>query len=150
MALLDTIAEAMKIAMKSRDQLRLETLRTIRAGLLEKQVEKRPSGGMNADDEVAVLLSASKKRKEAAEIYRQNKREDLAIQEERELAIIQEYLPQQVNPAEIEEVARKYILQTGSSTAKDFGKVMPLVMKELKGRADGKVIGEIVKSLLGG
>lgn len=150
MALLDTIAEAMKIAMKSRDQLRLETLRTIRAGLLEKQVEKRPSGGMNAEDEVAVLLSASKKRKEAAEIYRQNKREDLAIQEERELAIIQEYLPQQVNPAEIEEVARKYILQTGSSTAKDFGKVMPLVMKELKGRADGKVIGEIVKSLLGG
>jgi uncharacterized protein YqeY len=149
MALLEKIAEDMKSAMKSRDQLRLETLRMIRAGLLEKQVEKRPSGGMTADDEVAVLNSAAKKRKEAMTVYREKGREDLASVEEKELGIIQEYLPKQLSTGEIEEVVRRIIGASGASTAADFGKVMPLVMKELKGKADGRSIQETVKRLLG-
>jgi uncharacterized protein YqeY len=149
LALLEKISDDMKSAMKSRDQLRLETLRMIRAGLLEKQVEKRPSGGMSAEDEVAVLNSAAKKRKEAMTVYREKGREDLASVEEKELGIIQEYLPKQLSAGEIELVVKRIIDASGASSAADFGKVMPLVMKELKGKADGRTIQETVRKLLG-
>ena len=149
MSLLENISDDMKKAMKSREKLRLETLRLIRAGLLEKQVEKRPSGGMTAEDEIAVLNSASKKRKESIEIYRKVGREDLAGQEEKELAIIQEYLPKQLSEEEVEGFIKKVITETSASSQKDFGKVMPLVMKELKGKADGRLIQELVKKHLG-
>jgi len=149
MNLLDKISNDLKAAMKSRDTLRLETLRTVRAALLEKQVEKRPQGGMTPEDEIGVLISSSKKRKESITIFRENKREDLATQEEKELAIIEEYLPKQLSPAEIEEVVKRVVLSLGVATSKDFGKVMPLVMKELRGKADGKLIQETVKQVLG-
>lgn len=149
MSLLENISDDMKKAMKSREKLRLETLRLIRAGLLEKQVAKRPSGGMTAEDEIAVLISASKKRKESIEIYRKVGREDLAGQEEKELAIIQEYLPKQLSEEEVEGFIKKVITETSASSQKDFGKVMPLVMKELKGKADGRLIQELVKKHLG-
>ena len=149
MALMEKIASDMKDAMKGGHKLRLETLRTLRAGLLEKQVEKRPSGGMTPEDEIAVLNSALKKRKEASTIYRQNARIDLAEQEEQELAIIQEYLQKQLSQSEIEQLIQQMISTVGARGAKDFGKVMPLVMKELKGKADGKIVQETVKKLLG-
>ncbi len=149
MAMLEKIADDMKAAMKAGQKLRLETLRMIRAGLLEKQVEKRPSGGMTPDDEIAVLNSCLKKRKEAITIYRQHGRNELADQEEQELGIIQEYLPKQLTVAEVEEVVRTTIRSFGAASPKDFGKIMPLVMKELKGKADGKLIQETVKKILG-
>ena len=149
MPLLETISEHMKQAMKSRDKLRLETLRMIRAGLLEKQVEKRPTGGMTNEDEINVLISASKKRKEAIDIYKQNGREDLADQEEKELQIIQEYLPKQLTPLEVEQFIKTVINNEGATSQKDFGKIMSIVMKELKGKAEGKTIQENVKKLLG-
>jgi len=149
MSLMQKISDDLKAAMKSRDQLRLETLRTIRAGLLEKKVEKRPSGGMSPDDEMAVLNSASKKRKEAIEIYRNNGRNDLAEQEEKELLIIQEYLPKQLSNEEVENFIKQTITALGVTSPKDFGKVMSSVMKELKGKADGKLIQDTVKQLLG-
>lgn len=149
MAMLEKIADDMKIAMKGRAKLRLETLRTIRAGLLEKQVEKRPTGGMTHDDEIAVLNSALKKRKEAITIYRQHGRHDLADQEEQELGIIQEYLPKQLSLQEIDEFVRKAVSAVGAVPAKDFGKVMALVMKELRGKADGRLVQESVKKILG-
>jgi len=149
MMFMDKISEDLKAAMKSGAKLRLETLRSIRAGLLEKQVEKRPTGGMNSEDEMAVLLGAAKKRKEAIDIYRQNNRNDLADQEAEELLIIQEYLPKQLANEEIEELIRKIIAEVGANSGKDFGKVMPVVMKELRGKADGKIVQESVKKLLG-
>ncbi len=149
MALLEKIADDMKVAMKAGEKLRLETLRTIRAGLLEKQVEKRPSGGMTPEDEIVVLNSALKKRKEAIAIYRQHGRNDLADQEEQELSIIQEYLPKQLTLQEVEEFVRATIRSVGAASSKDFGKVMPVVMKELKGKADGKAVQETVKKMLG-
>lgn len=149
MTLIDKISEDLKVAMKSRDKLRLETLRTIKAGFLEKQVEKRPTGGMSNEDEISVLISAAKKRKESIEIFRNAGRNDLADQEEKELGIIQEYLPKQLALEEIEEIVRNKINEIGAVGAKDFGKVMPNVMKELKGKADGKLVQETVKKLLG-
>jgi uncharacterized protein YqeY len=149
MGLMEKIADDMKTAMKSGEKLRLETLRTLRAGLLEMQVEKRPSGGMTPEDEMSVLISASKKRKESIDIFRANGRNELADQESLELSIIQEYLPKQMSAAEVEEVVKKAIADSGASTAKDFPKVMGPVMKDLKGKADGKMIQETVKRLLG-
>jgi len=149
MGMMETIAEHMKVAMKSGEKLRLETLRTIRAGLLEKQVEKRPAGVMTPDDEIAVLTSAMKKRKEAILIYREHGRNDLADQEEQELKIIQEYLPKQLSPEEVAEIVKQAIAATGAVSQKDFGKVMPAVMKEVKGKADGKMVQETVKKFLG-
>lgn len=150
MAMLETIADQMKTAMKSGQKLRLETLRTIRAGLLEKQVEKRPTGGMTAEDELSVLNSAMKKRKEAITIYREHGRNDLADQEAQELAIIQEFLPKQLTNEEVEVIVKSIIGQASANSPKDFGKVMPLVMKELKCKADGKLIQETVKKMLEG
>ena len=115
MPLLEKISEDMNIAMKKGDKTRLETLRMIRAGLLEKAVEKRPSGGMTADDEIAVLNSAAKKRKESIEVYRKSGREDLAVQEEKELSIVQEYLPEQLTPEEVELYIKKVINETSAS-----------------------------------
>ena len=148
MALIEVIADDMKAALKSGQKLRLETLRMIRAALLEKQVEKRPSGGITADDEIAVLISASKKRREAIESYRTAGRVDLATQEELELNIIQAYMPKQLSASDIEDIVRLIISKTGAASAKDFGKVMPAAMKELKGRADGKIVQETVRRLL--
>ena len=150
MGLKDRISEDLKAAMKSGDKLRLETVRTLRAALLEKEIEKRGEGpGMTAEDELTALTGAAKKRTEAIEQYRLGGRPELAEQEEKELAIIQEYLPRQLTDDEITLIVREAVAQSGASGAGDFGKVMPLVMKQVKGRADGKVVQTIVKKTLG-
>lgn len=149
MTLSERIAEDMKTAMRSGDKLRLETLRTLRAHLIE--LSKRGDGKtITADDELGVLMTAVKKRKEAIELYQQGGRHELAQQEEQELRIINSYLPQPATPEEAERIVVRIISETGAQSAKDFGKVMPLAMKELKGRLDGKVVQELVKAKLQG
>ncbi len=149
MGMSDKISQDLKSAMKAGDKLRVETLRTLRAALLEKDVEKRTAGGMKAEDEIAALMSQAKKRKESIEIFRQNGRNDLADVEEKELGIIQEYLPKQLSAEEVEAAVKAVIAETGAASATDFGKVMPAAMKVLKGKADGKLVQETVKRLLG-
>jgi hypothetical protein len=150
MALKDTISQDLRSAMKSGEKLRLETLRTIRAALLEKEIEKRGSSNpMSAEDELGVLTTAAKKRRESIEQFQNGGRPELAEQERKELAIIQEYLPRQMSTEELEKAVRDIIAQTGATGPGEFGKVMPQVMKQLKGKADGRVIQETVKKLLG-
>jgi uncharacterized protein len=150
MALKDTISQDLKNAMKSGEKLRLETLRTIRAALMEKEIEKRGSGNpMSPEDELGVLSTAAKKRRESIEQFQNGGRPELAEQERQELAIIQEYLPKQMSSEEIEKTVRDIVAQSGASGPGDFGKVMPQVMKQLKGKADGRLIQETVKKLLG-
>lgn len=146
----ERISLDLKNAMKSGDKLRLETLRSLRAGLMEKEIEKRGGDpGMTAEDEVGVLTGAAKRRKESIEQFRNGGRPELADQEERELKIIQEYLPKQLSAEEITVVIKDAIAQTGASSAADFARVMPLVMKQVKGKADGKLVQELVKKSLG-
>jgi len=149
MALNEQITEDMKSAMRSGEKLKLETLRSLRAHFIElsKRGDKKE---ITPEDELAVLMTAVKKRKEAIEMYRQGGREELAQQEEKELEIINLYLPKQVTPKEAEQVVLRLIAQTGASSAKDFGKVMPLAMKELKGKIDGKIVQELVRAKLEG
>jgi len=150
MTLRERIAADLKAAMKAGDRVRLETLRTMRAVLLEREIEKRgAAGGITAEDEVAALTTAAKKRKESIELFTKGGRPELAAQEQAELAIIQEYLPRQMGRDEIAAVIRTVIAATGASGAGDFGRVMPLVMKEVKGKADGKMVQELVKQSLG-
>ncbi len=147
MNLKDRINEDLKAAMKSGDKLRLETIRYIRALILE--FEKSGTGKeLNADEEVRLLSSAAKKRKDAIEQYRLAKREDLASKEENELKIIQEYLPKQLSEAEISAEVKKIAESIGARSKEDFPKLMPQVMKELKGKADGKVVKAAVENFL--
>ena len=151
MSLKETIMRDLQSAMKKGDTVRLSTLRTIKAALLEKEIALRgTTSSVTPDDEVAVLLSAAKRRKESIELFRTGNRNAEAELEQKELDIIQEYLPKPVTPADIEVIVARVIQETSASSAKDFGKVMPAVMKELKGKADGKLVQEIVKRQLGG
>lgn len=150
MSLKDRISEDIKTAMKAKDKIRLETVRSIKKVLLEKEVELRGVGKdtLTPEDEMGVLLQQAKQRKDAIAQYLHAGREDLAEKEQAELAIIETYLPEQMSDDKLEEVINEIITQVGATTAKDLGKVMGVAMKELKGKADGKKIQELVKSKL--
>jgi uncharacterized protein len=151
MTLKEKISEDMKSAMKSGDRIRLETLRTLRAVLLEREIEKRGAGpAMTPEDELGVLTSAAKKRRESIEQFQKGGRMDLVDQESKELAIIQEYLPKQMSVEELTSLVKGVIAETAAASAADFGRVMPGVMKLAKGKADGKVVQDLVRKLLGG
>ena len=147
----DKISEDMKLAMKPGDKVRLETLRMIRAALIEKEIEKRGGGpGVTPEDELAVLMISAKRRKESIEMFEKGGRQDLVEQERKELSIVNEYLPKMMSPEEIEQAVKDVLGQMATASVADFGKVMGAVMKQLKGKADGKVVQETVRRHLGG
>jgi uncharacterized protein len=148
MALAETINEDLKAAMKSGDSVKLNTIRSIRAQIIE--LSKRGTGtGITPEEEITVLLAAAKKRKEAIEMYEKAGRTDLADQEKREFEIISAYLPKQMDREEVVQVVKRIIQEVGAASSKDFSKIMPVAMKELKGKIDGKVVQEVVKQQLG-
>lgn len=147
MGLSEVIVEQIKVAMKNGDKVRLETLRSLRAAILEFEtaaVQKE----FTAEEEVKLLLSASKKRKDAIEMYTNAQRTDLAEKEQLELAIIQEFLPKQLDRSEISEIISQIISDVKAEGIKDKGKVMGPAMKQLRGKADGTLVQEIVAELL--
>lgn len=149
MNLKDKINNDLKDAMRSGDKLRLETVRSIRALILE--FEKSGSGKEFTDEEgLRILTVAAKKRKESIEQYKNAGRTDLSDKEEAELKIIEEYLPKQLTAEEILTEVKKIADEVGAKTKEDFPKVMPVAAKSLKGKADGKVIREILEKLLSG
>ena len=139
--------EGIKAAMLAKDKVRLEALRAVKAAILLAKTAEN-ARDLDEADEVKMLQKLVKQRRETAEIYKQNNREELADKELSEAAIIEEFLPKQMSEAEIEAAVRSVIVETGASTVKDMGKVMGAVSKLLAGRADGKVIAETVKKLL--
>jgi hypothetical protein len=148
MNLTEKINIDLKEAMKSNDNLRLQTIRSIRALILE--FEKSGSGKkLNSEEEIKLLSSAAKKRKEAMEEYIKAGRQDLASVEETELKIIMTYLPKQLTMDEIVSKIKELSSQIGAQSKADFPNLMPLAVKELKGQADGKAIKEAVEKVLG-
>jgi uncharacterized protein len=148
MTLNEQINIDLKVAMKSGDKVRLDTIRLLRAAFIE--LAKRGEGKViTPEDELAVLMAATKKRKEAIEVYEKAGRLELAQQERNELEVITSYLPKQLSVEEAAAIIQRIISEAGANSAKDFGKVMPLAMKELKGKFDGKVVQEMVKAKLG-
>ncbi len=149
MSIKDTISDHIKTAMLKRDTLRLETLRMVKAKLLEKEVEKRTTPeGMTEEDEMQVLLSSAKMRKESIEEFDKAGRKDLADKERKELEIIQEYLPRQLSREEVVKFVDELAAKLGVRDQKEFGKLMGAAMKDLRGKADGRIVQEIVKAKL--
>ena len=149
MTLTEKITEDLKTAMKSGDSVRLNTIRSIRARIIE--LSKRGTGtAMTPEDELATLMAAAKQRKEAMEMYEKGGRKDLVAQEQKELEIINTYLPKPLTKEEALHTVTRIIKETGATTAKDLGKVMSVAMKELKGKVDGSVVQELVKQQLVG
>jgi len=137
----------LKEAMKSGDKDRLNTIRSIRALILE--FEKSGSGKeISEADELNMLNAAAKKRKESIEQFKHAGRLDLAEKEEKELQIIMQYLPKQLTEEEIEIEVKKIISELNAKGKEDFSKVMPAAAKTLKGKADGGVVRKIVEKLL--
>lgn len=151
MSLKDRISEDIKAAMKARDTIRLETVRSIKKVILEKEVSLRPQGQetLTESQEIEVLAQVAKQRRDSIEQYRKAGRDDLAEQEAQELAIIEEYLPKQLSDEEVSAAIDETIASVGATSVKDMGKVMGPVMQKLKGRADGQKIQAMVKAKLG-
>jgi uncharacterized protein YqeY len=147
MALDKIIMDELKASMKSGNQLRTDTLRSLRASLLE-YAKSGAKTEMTEADEIKLLNSAAKKRKDAIEMYKNAGREELAEKEELELAIILEFLPKQLSDDEISDIIKNIISQVSATGPSDMGKVMGPSMKELAGKADGNKVKTIVQNLL--
>jgi|SRR5690554_224379 len=148
MDLQQRIMEDMKVAMRAKDTLALESLRAIKSALLLAQTEVGSTSGLSGEEEVKLLQRLVKQRKDSAAIYKEQGRDDLAGPELAQAAIIEKFLPEQLSTEEIEKIVQHTIEAVGASGMKDMGKVMGLVSKELAGKADGKTISNIVKAKL--
>ena len=144
MSLKITINEDIKSAMKEKDSIKLESLRAIKSAIILFETKDSSSNELNDSDEIKILQRLVKQRKESAQIFESQNRNDLADKEITQSEFISEYLPQQLSQKEIEDIVLTIIKQTNSSGMKDMGKVMGIATKELSGKADGKTISQIV------
>ncbi|MBE9077271.1 GatB/YqeY domain-containing protein [Romeria aff. gracilis LEGE 07310] len=152
MSLKDRISEEIKTAMKAKDKLRLETVRSVKKVILEKESEIRAKGQdqLSEAEELAVLTQLAKQRRDSIEQFTNAGRDDLAEKEAQELAILEEYLPAQLSDDEVAAVVDEIIAQVGASGPRDMGKVMGPAMQRLKGQADGGKVQALVKEKLSG
>ncbi len=147
MSLEQQIMTELKIAMKAKNTMALEALRAVKSAILLEKT-KGKSGDLTTSDEMKLLQKMVKQRRESAAIYTQQKRPDLAQVELDQVAIIEKFLPEQMSREDIEAVINRIIAETGAKTMKDMGKVMGMAGKEMAGKADGKMISQIVKEKL--
>jgi len=150
MSLIDKISEEIKVAMKARNALRLEALRSIKKELIEIKTSGKSGGEISEDEELKLLQRMVKQRKDSATIYSAQGRADLYDKEVAEAEIISEFLPEQMSPEEMEQVVADIIKEVGAESVKDMGKVMGVAAKKLAGKADGKDVSNTVKRLLSG
>jgi uncharacterized protein YqeY len=148
MSLKQQIDNDIKKAMLGKQKEELEALRSIKSLILLAETEKGGSGDVSSDVENKLLMKAAKQRKESADIFLQQSRQDLADKELFQLEIINRYLPKQLSSDEIEAEVKNIINEVGAKGPQDMGKVMGAATKKLAGQADGKVISELVKKLL--
>ncbi len=146
MQITDRLMADQKSAMKSGDRIRVETIRGLRSQLKNKQIEL--GRALTEEETITVLTSAAKKRRESIEQFRAVGREDRAETEATELKIIEEYLPEQLSEEKIAAIIEEAVASLNASSLQDMGKVMGAVMPKLKGRADGKVVQQLVRSKL--
>ncbi len=148
MSLKTTIDNDIKKAMLAKNKEELEALRAIKSMILLAETDKGAAGEIAADVENKLLMKAAKQRKESAEIFQKEGRNDLAQRENFQLEVISRYLPKQMSESEVTVQLKNIITQVGAKGPQDIGKVMGVATKSLAGKADGKMISEIVKRLL--
>ena len=148
MSLKQKIDSDIKSAMLAKNKEELEALRSIKSMILLAETEKGVTAEISSESEGKILMKAAKQRKESAEIFQKENRDDLAKRELFQLEIISRYLPKQLSTDEIESILKNIITQVGAKGPQDMGKVMGTATKQLAGQADGKVISELTKKLL--
>ena len=149
MNLFDQISDDIRLAMLARDKERLEALRNVKKVLIEAKTAK--TGGEELSDDAAIKAIAKlvKQGRDSADIYKEQNRMDLYEPEMAQVKILEEYLPKQMDDAELTVIIKAIIEKTGATSIKEMGKVIGLASKELAGKADGRLISDKVKSLLG-
>ena len=147
MSLEQKIMPDLKAAMKAKDQAALRAIRAIKSAILLLKTDGTGKE-LNEEREIKLLQKLVKQRKDSLDIYQKQNRADLAKIEAEEIAVIEKYLPKQLDEAALESILKGIIEQTGASSMKDMGKVMGMASKQLAGRADGKTISTVVKKLL--
>ncbi len=143
----------MKDAMKQRDQLRLGCIRMLKSRLLEREVALRGKHGKDyaiTDEEALTVISTyAKQRRDSIDSYRQAGRDDLVAAEEAELSIVTDYLPRQLSADDLRAMIKEAIAESGAASIKELGKVMKIIVPRTKGAADGKLVSQLVRELLG-
>ena len=152
MSLKDKISADIKAAMKAKDKIRLETVRSIKKAVLEKEVSIRPSGRdeLTEVEELELLSKLAKQRRDSIAQYQSAGREDLVEQENEELKILETYLPTALSEEELEAAIDDIINSVQATSIKDMGKVMGVAMQKLRGRVDGSAVQQLVKAKLSG
>ncbi len=145
--LLDQLASEIKDAMRAKDQVKLRSLRLIKSALM--LLHSEGGAAPTEEAEMAVLIKMAKQRKDSIAIFEKEGRDDLAQKEKEELEVISTYLPKQLSEEEVKAEVVNVIAQSGANSMKDMGKVMGIASQKMKGKADGKLISQIVKELLG-
>jgi uncharacterized protein YqeY len=150
MSLEHTVNTGIKAAMLARDETTLRALRAIKAAILLAKTSEGATSEMTAEDEVRMLQKMVKQRKDSLEIFTAQKRDDLAQREREEIEVIERFLPARMTPEELREEIGRIIQETGAVSLKDLGKVMGVATRRLSGKADGKEVSDMAKSLLAG
>lgn len=148
MSLEKKVMDSMKEAMKAKDSQALEALRSIKSALLLAQTESGTKSEISEVEEIKLLQRLVKQRKDSANIYNEQGRADLAEPELAQIKVIEKFLPEQMDEAEVEKIVAEIIAETGASSMADMGKVMGLANAKIAGKADGKTISTIVKAKL--
>ncbi|RMC24351.1 MULTISPECIES: GatB/YqeY domain-containing protein [unclassified Lactobacillus] len=146
MSLAEQIMTDMKTAMKSRDKVKLNTVRMIKAALMNEKIEVGHE--LTPDEELTILNREKKQREESIAEFEKAKRDDLVDETRSELRIIESYLPEQLSEQELQKIVKESIDEVHASNKADFGKVMKVIMPKIKGRADGKMAANAVKAQL--
>jgi uncharacterized protein YqeY len=149
MSLFDTISKDIQAAMLAKEKIRLEALRGAKKEFLEAKTSKGSDGELSDETAVKILQKMVKQRKESATIYQEQNRSELAEKELAEVAVLENYLPKPLSPEELEAAIKGIIAQMGATSMKDMGKVMGAASQTLAGKAEGRLISEKVKQLLG-
>ncbi|TDO26357.1 GatB/YqeY domain-containing protein [Sediminibacterium goheungense] len=150
MSLEEKVMAGMKEAMKSKDEALLRGLRAIKAEIIKAKTEPGANGQVSEDGELKLLQKLVKQRKDSLEIFQQQNRTDLAQKEQEEISVIEQFLPKQLDAAELKTIIAGIITAVGATGPQDMGKVMGTASKQLAGQADGKTISAVVKELLAG
>ena len=150
MSLEQQIMTEMKEAMKAKNEGVLRALRSIKAEIIKAKTDPGAGGEIDEATEQKFLQKMMKQRRDSLDIFEKQNREDLAAKEREEMAVIEKFLPKQLGEAEIKDIVKQIITETGATSPADMGKVMGVASKQLAGKADGKTISAIVKELLAG
>lgn len=148
MGILNNLTNEIKDAMRAKDKLKLEALRSIKTAVMLLQTQAGGTSELSDEDEIKLVQKLVKQRRDSAAIFREQDRADLAEPEELQAAVISAFLPKQLSEEEIKSIVAEVIANTGASGMKDMGKVMGVASKQMAGKADGKTISTIVKALL--